>query len=66
MAPTKAPGLDDFTTGFYQNQWEEGGRGGGGVSNSIIKQVKDFLPSGGMPHTLNDTLIALIPKSPES
>jgi hypothetical protein len=50
MAPFKAPGLDGFTTCFYQQNWEV-------VQLEVCNAVLPFLNSGhldkiSMPHTL--------------
>lgn len=55
MAPYKAPGLDGFPTGFYQNSWKT-------VGPSIYQLVVDFFDQGTIPEGLNNTLLALIPK----
>lgn len=44
-----------FHPGFFQKEWNT-------VGPSIIKRTKDFMGTGVMPQTLNDTLITLVPK----
>ena len=55
MAPSKAPGVDGFTAGFYQRHWD---LLGGEVTNALL----DFLNGGELASGLNDTSITIIPK----
>jgi hypothetical protein len=56
MKPSKAPGPDGFTAGFYQLHWDL-------MGNEITTAVLDFLNGGGMPDDINLTTIVLIPKT---
>lgn len=55
MAPSKAPGVDGFTTGFYQRHWDL-------LGDDVTLAVLDFLNGSKIPAGLNDTSITLIPK----
>ena len=55
MAPSKAPGVDGYTAGFYQRHWSL-------LGGDVTKVVLDFLNGGVLPSGLNDTAITLIPK----
>jgi hypothetical protein len=55
MHPSKAPGVDGFTAGFYQQHWEL-------VGPELCAAVIGFLNGGDMPEEINDTAITLIPK----
>lgn len=55
MKPSKAPGPDGFTAGFYQLHWDLLGK-------DITAAVLNFLNGGPMPDDLNRTAIVLIPK----
>ena len=55
MAPSKAPGLDGFTAGFYQRHWNV-------LGEDITMAMLAFLNGGELPLGLNDTAITLIPK----
>ncbi|XP_019172513.1 PREDICTED: uncharacterized protein LOC109167899 [Ipomoea nil] len=57
MAPSKAPGPDDFNVGFYQQTWQI-------VGDSVTAFAKDFFENGILPAGSNDTVITLIPKVP--
>ena len=55
MAPTKAPGPDGFSTGFFQKNWVI-------MGEEITRAVLNILNSGFMPSRLNETHITLTPK----
>jgi exonuclease III len=55
MAPVKAPGPDDFSADFYQQQWST-------VGLEVCKVVLHFLNGARMEENINMTHIALIPK----
>jgi hypothetical protein len=55
MGANKAPGLDGFTTGFYQTHW-------GTIGASVTNAVLDFLNEGHLPEGVNQAIIVLIPK----
>ena len=50
MAPSKAPGVDGFTTGFFQRHWNL-------LKHDIVPAVLDFLTGGEL---------LIIPKCKES
>jgi hypothetical protein len=54
-APLKAPGPDGFPAGFFQHHWAI-------LGEEVGTFIIDILNSGNMPHHLNMTHIALIPK----
>ncbi|XP_059458992.1 uncharacterized protein LOC132188495 [Corylus avellana] len=56
MAPLKAPGPDGLTVGFFQKPWNT-------VGPEVSKAILHTLECGLIPNDLNDTFIALIPKS---
>lgn len=56
MAQLKAPGLDRFTTSFFQENWAT-------VGTEVCNAVLSILRSGVMNPDLNFTYIALIPKN---
>ncbi|KAL9687723.1 hypothetical protein QQ045_032130 [Rhodiola kirilowii] len=55
MHPTKAPGLDGFSALFFQSNWHIVGR-------EVTKEAFEYMSNGKLDVSLNETLIALIPK----
>lgn len=55
MSPHKAPGLDGFLAGFYEDNWEV-------VGEEVCKSILAILNSGVVDRELNFTYIAVIPK----
>ncbi|KAL5835534.1 hypothetical protein ACOSQ4_015031 [Xanthoceras sorbifolium] len=55
MAPSKAPGLDGFTAGFYQQFWSI-------VGDKVTTACLGVLNNGQPITDINSTLIVLIPK----
>ncbi|XP_062113923.1 uncharacterized protein LOC133824924 [Humulus lupulus] len=51
----KSPGLDGFSSFFFQDNWEV-------VGNSVYEAVKSFLHTGRLLKEINSTTITLIPK----
>ncbi|OMO51807.1 reverse transcriptase [Corchorus capsularis] len=54
MKPWKAPGVDGFQAGFFQNCWES-------VGQDLLDLVQDAFRTGSFNVNLNQTLIVLIP-----
>ena len=59
MAPFKASGTAGMHARFYQNLWEV-------VGDSVCSFVLRFPETGSLPHGVNDTIVALVPKVPHS
>ncbi|KAL9662142.1 hypothetical protein QQ045_026972 [Rhodiola kirilowii] len=55
LGPTKAPGLDGFSTLFYERNWEL-------VKDDVTKFALKFLNGGSLDTRINETLITLVPK----
>ena len=56
MGPLKAPGLDGLYACFFQKNWSL-------MGNEVCEVLIDILNSGVMPHDLNLTYVAFIPKT---
>ena len=54
MKPSKAPGVDGFTAGFFQRHWPV-------LKEEVTSAVLEFLNGGVMPEVINKTVICLIP-----
>ncbi|XP_055959779.1 uncharacterized protein LOC130014847 [Mercurialis annua] len=52
---SKSPGIDGFTSAFYQHYWST-------IGPSIISTIKQFFNGGHMLRSMNHTIICLIPK----
>ena len=55
MSPSKAPGIDGFTAGFFHRHWNL-------VQGALVSAILGFLNGGDLPVGFNDTSITLIPK----
>ena len=55
MGPSKAPGADGFTAGFFQKHWSL-------VKEKVTAAVLGFLNGGEMPEVINRTILVLILK----
>ncbi|KAL0788341.1 hypothetical protein Bca101_004587 [Brassica carinata] len=57
LPKNKTPGPDGFSSEFFCSSWSV-------VGPDLISAVQDFFRNPSMPHQLNATVIALVPKSP--
>jgi hypothetical protein len=55
MAPSKGPGVDGFTAGFFQHHWNT-------IKDDFVPAILDFMHGGELPLGFSDTSITLIPK----
>lgn len=55
MDPTKAPGADGMTAGFYQHYWDI-------IGDDVTNAVQSFFRTGQILRSFNHTQIVLIPK----
>jgi hypothetical protein len=55
MHPSKSPGPDDFTAGFYIKHWDI-------LKNDVCSAIRSFLEGGEIPEVVNTTVLVLIPK----
>jgi hypothetical protein len=55
MHPNKAPGSDGFTVGFFQKHWQL-------IKEDVSKVVLNFLNGDEMPDSVNNSVLAFIPK----
>lgn len=55
MQPSKSPGPDGFTAGFYQKIWHI-------IGGDMTNMVLDILNNGADPTDINQTYVCLIPK----
>jgi hypothetical protein len=55
MHPNKVSGPDGFTAGFYQKHWYL-------IKDDVTRAVLQFLNGGDMSESINNTVLALIPK----
>lgn len=53
----KAPGPDGLNGLFYQKNWDS-------IKGDICRAVWDDFNGGNIPESLNETLVALVPKVP--
>lgn len=56
MKPLNAPGPDGFHSLFFQSQWDL-------VGDTLFREIRRFFDGGTLDARLNQTLIALIPKT---
>ncbi|XP_074288919.1 uncharacterized protein LOC141614064 [Silene latifolia] len=53
----KSPGVDGYTSGFFQDAWSV-------VGKDFTAAVREFFSKGTMPKAANSTLLVLVPKKP--
>ena len=59
MPANKAPGLDGFPMEFYKAAWPV-------IGKDFITAIQSFFMFGFMPHSVNATLLSLIPKTTDA
>lgn len=57
LGALKSPGPDGLNGDFYQKNWET-------VKQDVTDAVNEFFNTGVIGETINDTVVALIPKIP--
>jgi len=59
LAKGKAPGPDGFTVEFFKSNW--------GIARPLVlEEVRDFFSSGRLLREVNNTILTLVPKVPNS
>ncbi|XP_056172498.1 uncharacterized protein LOC115693838 [Syzygium oleosum] len=59
LAKDKAPGPDGYNVEFFKHTWEI-------IGPSILTAIKDFFETGRMLKEINNTILTLVPKSPNA
>ena len=59
MPSNKAPGPDGYPMEFYKAAWPV-------VGKDVVSAIKSFFIFGFMPHSVNATLLSLVPKSADA
>lgn len=57
LNPNKAPGPYGLTSGFFKAAWNT-------VGSELIEVISNFFVTGFLPLSTNETILALVPKSP--